>query len=177
MSSLRAVVESIKRWILTKQEVTNYKMDIWTDIILLIHPTMQCASNICSAASSLFDYAETHSDAKALHFVSFGWVWKKLSQSRRYYFMNLDHLHPSCLTEAFPVELISHVNCSALMSTVRISLAKCKVLGGEWEYPGLAVLPCPLWRTFSSSWPPNQSASCRERELPCPCHNKWLPWL
>lgn len=71
----------------------------------------------------------------------------------------------------------SHVSCGSLMSTVRISLAKRKVLGGEWEHPGPAVLPCPLWRTFPSSWLPNQSASCRERELPCPCHNKWLPWL
>lgn len=40
-----------------------------------------------------------------MHFGSFGWLWKECHQSRRHYFMNLDHLHPSCLTEAFPVEL------------------------------------------------------------------------
>lgn len=67
---------------------------------------VQCASSICSAASSLFEFADTHSDAKAVHFGSFGGVWKKLRQSRRHYFMNLDHLHPSRLTEAFLVELI-----------------------------------------------------------------------
>lgn len=45
--------------------------------------------------------------------------------------MNLDHLHPSRLTEAFPVRAHSHVSCGSLMSTVRISLVKRKVLGGE----------------------------------------------
>lgn len=60
----------------------------------------------CNAHSSLFEFAETHSDAKSLHFGSFGWVWKKCRQSSRHYFINLDHSHPSSLTEAFPVELI-----------------------------------------------------------------------
>lgn len=75
-----------------------------------------------------------------LRLVHFGWFLmsvkekkkKVQSKSRRQYFMNLEHLHPSQLT--FPVELIPNVSCGSLMSIGRISLAKRKVLGGEWEY-------------------------------------------
>lgn len=72
-----------------------------------------------------------------LRLVHFGWFLmsvkekkkKVQSKSRRQYFMNLDHLHPSHLT--FPVELIPNVSCGSLMSIGRISLAKRKVLGGR----------------------------------------------
>lgn len=113
-----------------------------------------------------------------MHFGRLRWVFKKKVQSKQ----------EALLYESGPLASISfdrtissrahsHVCCGSLMPSVRISLAKRKVLGGEGEHPGPAVLPCPLWRTFPSSWLPNQSASCGERELPCPCHNKWLPWL
>lgn len=72
---------------------------------------------------------------RLVHFGCFDECEKKKkvqSESRRQYFMNLDHLHPSHLT--LRVELNPNVSCGSLMSTGRISLAKCKVLGGEWEY-------------------------------------------
>lgn len=78
---------------------------------------------------------------------------------------------------AWQKEFNSHVCWSSSMSVVGISPEKGKVCGAKWKYPGHHVLWCLLWRTLATSWLPNQSASCMERELPCPCHNKWLPWL
>lgn len=49
--------------------------------------------------------------------------------------------------------------------TVAIQFARRKVLvrGGK-SILGTLVLRCPLSRAFPSSWLPNQSASCREKE-------------
>lgn len=58
--------------------------------------------------------------------------------------MNLANLHPSRPTEALLNRAHFHESCGSLMSTVRINLTKHKVLGGEGEYPGPAVLHCPL---------------------------------
>lgn len=138
---------------------------------------MQFTYNISSAASSPLGFAETHSDASALHFWHFWMSMRKVQSKQEALLYESGPLASISSDRSISSGAHSHVRRGSLMSTVRISLAKRKVLGEEWEHPGPDVLPCPLWRTFPSSWLPNQSASCRERELPCPCHNKWLPWL
>lgn len=101
---------------------------------------MQCTSNICSAASSLFEFAETGSDAKALHLGSFGWVLKKCHQSRRHYFLNFDHLHPSSLTEAFPVELIPTSAVLLWCQQWRLVQQNAKFLEeSQWILPPLSL--------------------------------------
>lgn len=100
--------------------------------------------------------------------------WEKCHQSRRPYFINLDHLHPSHSTEAFPAE---NIPTPALWCQQGRLVQQNKVFSRGWENPRPGVLQRSPWRTLPSSWLPNQSASCMERELPCPCHNKWLPRL
>lgn len=102
---------------------------------------------------------------------------KKCTDSSRHYFMNLDHLHPSRLTETFPVELFSHISCSSVISAVGICNKMQSFIGGKWV--SWACRPSvPIVKDISIFLTvPNQSASCMKRELPCRCHNKWLPWL